>query len=233
MGCAGNDEIHTPHLDGLADRGIHFSRFFCTSPVCSPARASLFTGELPSQHAVHDWLSYMTPGVQASTSSPDGHSSPTCWRTRDTGSASAASGTWAQTTARAGASSSSSGAANSARSDEWVGSSTRLRCSPVTQALEDLRRQHRTRPAQVREALAPLAAPAHLEVTERPTSGDESPAQGSMYGIWIGRTTCLTGAVTAERVWSDVNGHFPETGCYPRRGPIEALKPTVVSRHVV
>lgn len=62
MGCAGNDEIHTPHLDGLADRGIHFSRFFCTSPVCSPARASLFTGELPSQHGVHDWLAYHHAG---------------------------------------------------------------------------------------------------------------------------------------------------------------------------
>ncbi|MFF2327353.1 MULTISPECIES: sulfatase-like hydrolase/transferase [unclassified Streptomyces] len=62
MGCAGNDEIRTPHLDGLADRGIRFSRFFCTSPVCSPARASLFTGELPSQHGVHDWLSYHHAG---------------------------------------------------------------------------------------------------------------------------------------------------------------------------
>lgn len=62
MGCAGNDEIRTPHLDALAERGILFSHFFCTSPVCSPARASLFTGELPSQHGVHDWLSYHHTG---------------------------------------------------------------------------------------------------------------------------------------------------------------------------
>ncbi|MER5753487.1 sulfatase-like hydrolase/transferase [Streptomyces sp. NPDC002088] len=62
MGCAGNDEIRTPHLDALAARGIRFSHFFCTSPVCSPARASLFTGELPSQHGVHDWLSYHHAG---------------------------------------------------------------------------------------------------------------------------------------------------------------------------
>lgn len=62
MGCAGNDEIRTPNLDGLAAQGIRFSRFFCTSPVCSPARASLFTGELPSQHGVHDWLSYHHAG---------------------------------------------------------------------------------------------------------------------------------------------------------------------------
>ncbi|MFE7112047.1 hypothetical protein ACFU98_31105 [Streptomyces sp. NPDC057575] len=91
----------------------------------------------------------------------------------------------------------------------------REKAKDITQALEDLCRQHRTRPAQVREALAPLAAPAHPEVTERPTSGDENSAQGSMYGIWIGRTACVTGAVIAERVWSDVNGHFPETGCLP------------------
>ncbi|MCG8970292.1 sulfatase-like hydrolase/transferase [Streptomyces sp. CL12-4] len=62
MGCAGNHEIRTPHLDALAARGIRFSRFFCTSPVCSPARASLFTGLLPSQHGVHDWLSYHHAG---------------------------------------------------------------------------------------------------------------------------------------------------------------------------
>ncbi|MCX5161091.1 hypothetical protein OOK39_17660 [Streptomyces sp. NBC_00264] len=91
----------------------------------------------------------------------------------------------------------------------------REKVKDITQALEDLRRQHRTRPAQVREALAPLTAPARLEVTERTTSGDQSPVRGSVYGIWIGRTACVTGAVTAERVWSDVNGHFPETGCLP------------------
>lgn len=57
MGCAGNDEIHTPHLDALAASGVRLSHFFCASPVCSPARASLFTGEIPSRHGVHDWLS--------------------------------------------------------------------------------------------------------------------------------------------------------------------------------
>ena len=56
MGCAGNDEIRTPHLDHLAQTGIRFENFFCTSPVCSPARASLLTGRIPSQHGVHDWL---------------------------------------------------------------------------------------------------------------------------------------------------------------------------------
>lgn len=56
LGCAGNEEIITPNLDRLAASGTRFSRFFCTSPVCSPARASLLTGMIPSQHGVHDWI---------------------------------------------------------------------------------------------------------------------------------------------------------------------------------
>lgn len=56
LGCAGNPEIRTPHLDRLAASGIRFDQFFCASPVCSPARASILTGRIPSQHGVHDWL---------------------------------------------------------------------------------------------------------------------------------------------------------------------------------
>ncbi len=56
MGCAGNSEIITPNLDYLAETGMRFENFFCTSPVCSPARASLLTGQIPSQHGVHDWI---------------------------------------------------------------------------------------------------------------------------------------------------------------------------------
>jgi arylsulfatase A-like enzyme len=55
-GCCGNDEIRTPHIDRLASTGMRFTHFFCTSPVCSPARASLMTGRIPSQHGVHDWI---------------------------------------------------------------------------------------------------------------------------------------------------------------------------------
>ncbi|NOU86004.1 sulfatase-like hydrolase/transferase [Paenibacillus sp. LMG 31460] len=56
MGCAGNREVKTPNLDRLAASGVRFDNFFCTSPVCSPARASLLTGRIPSQHGVHDWI---------------------------------------------------------------------------------------------------------------------------------------------------------------------------------
>ena len=56
LGCTGNTEIQTPNIDRLAAEGMRFSNFFCASPVCSPARASLLTGCIPSQHGVHDWL---------------------------------------------------------------------------------------------------------------------------------------------------------------------------------
>lgn len=56
MGCAGNKEVKTPNIDILAKTGIRFENFFCTSPVCSPARATILTGRMPSAHGVHDWL---------------------------------------------------------------------------------------------------------------------------------------------------------------------------------
>lgn len=56
MRCAGNTDIHTPNLDRLAQEGMRFENFFCASPVCSPARASILTGAVPSQHGVHDWI---------------------------------------------------------------------------------------------------------------------------------------------------------------------------------
>ncbi len=55
-GCYGNDEIRTPNLDRLAETGTRFANFFVATPVCSPSRATLLTGRIPSQHGVHDWI---------------------------------------------------------------------------------------------------------------------------------------------------------------------------------
>ncbi|MFI3325310.1 MAG: sulfatase-like hydrolase/transferase [Clostridia bacterium] len=57
LGSAGNNDIITPNLDKLAQNGVRYENFFCASPVCSPARASIATGEIPSCHGVIDWLS--------------------------------------------------------------------------------------------------------------------------------------------------------------------------------
>lgn len=56
MHCAGTPELYTPNLDRIAAEGMRFENFFCVSPVCSPARASLLTGNIPSAHGVHDWI---------------------------------------------------------------------------------------------------------------------------------------------------------------------------------
>ncbi len=56
MHCAGNEELITPNLDRLREKGMLCENFFCTSPVCSPARMSIMTGKMPSAHGVHDWL---------------------------------------------------------------------------------------------------------------------------------------------------------------------------------
>ena len=56
IGTAGNQEVITPRLDQLAHDGLTCPNFFCASPVCSPARASILTGMTPSQHGIHDWI---------------------------------------------------------------------------------------------------------------------------------------------------------------------------------
>jgi arylsulfatase A-like enzyme len=44
LGCQGNDEIPTPHIDSLAENGIRFTQGYVTAPFCSASRAGLMTG---------------------------------------------------------------------------------------------------------------------------------------------------------------------------------------------
>jgi choline-sulfatase len=46
--------VKTPHLDGLAEKGVVFESFYSPSPLCAPARAALMSGLLPSKHGVFD-----------------------------------------------------------------------------------------------------------------------------------------------------------------------------------
>ena len=57
LGCYGNEEIRTPHIDRLAKEGTMFLRAFANNAVCSPTRATWLTGLMPSQHGVHRYLS--------------------------------------------------------------------------------------------------------------------------------------------------------------------------------
>ncbi|AGA79987.1 arylsulfatase A family protein [Echinicola vietnamensis DSM 17526] len=50
LGCYGG-EIHTPHLDKLAQNGLRFTQFYNTARCC-PTRASLMTGLYPHQTGI-------------------------------------------------------------------------------------------------------------------------------------------------------------------------------------
>ncbi len=51
-GYAGNPDVATPHLDQLAGESVNFTHAVSGCPVCSPARASLLTGQYPLTHGV-------------------------------------------------------------------------------------------------------------------------------------------------------------------------------------
>jgi arylsulfatase A-like enzyme len=62
-GCYGNSEVETPTLDALATTGTRFNSAYTPCPVCSPARACLLTGKMPSQVGIHDWLQEWIPAI--------------------------------------------------------------------------------------------------------------------------------------------------------------------------
>ena len=49
-------ELQMPNLEALISDALQLTRFYCASPVCSPTRASILTGRVPSAHGVHDWI---------------------------------------------------------------------------------------------------------------------------------------------------------------------------------
>ncbi len=49
LACMGNEQIHTPNLDRMAEQGTLFTSFYVASPTCSPSRASFLTGRFPSE----------------------------------------------------------------------------------------------------------------------------------------------------------------------------------------
>ncbi|MFK7801938.1 MAG: sulfatase-like hydrolase/transferase [Anaerolineae bacterium] len=61
LGCHGNTEIHTPRIDQMAAEGLKFDQAYCVNAMCSPCRASVLTGLMPSQHGIHTWIDDRTP----------------------------------------------------------------------------------------------------------------------------------------------------------------------------
>lgn len=56
LNAYGCSEFSTPNIDRLALRGTLFERAFAATPVCSPSRATFYTGKLPTHHGVQDFL---------------------------------------------------------------------------------------------------------------------------------------------------------------------------------
>lgn len=64
LGCYGNDYMHTPNIDMLAEKGAAiFTNHFVAVPTCGASRYCLLTGKLPqttnhlSNHAIRDFIS--------------------------------------------------------------------------------------------------------------------------------------------------------------------------------
>ena len=53
LNCAGAIWAVTPNLDRLAHDGALFQNCYVQNPVCSPSRASLFTGKYVANHGLY------------------------------------------------------------------------------------------------------------------------------------------------------------------------------------
>ena len=54
FGAGGHPYMKTPQVDRLATEGALFERAFHTTPICSPNRASILTGQYASRHGIID-----------------------------------------------------------------------------------------------------------------------------------------------------------------------------------
>lgn len=48
-GCYGEIWMETPRIDAFAKTGVRFTQFYANSPVCSPTRAAIQSGQFPSR----------------------------------------------------------------------------------------------------------------------------------------------------------------------------------------
>lgn len=56
LSCFGNRDIDTPNLDRLAEQGAKYEQFYVASPICSPSRVAVTTGQYPARHRIHSFL---------------------------------------------------------------------------------------------------------------------------------------------------------------------------------
>ena len=54
--CYGGAGVPTPNIDRLAKEGTRFTQFYVASPICSPSRCGLITGQFPGSLAIDQLL---------------------------------------------------------------------------------------------------------------------------------------------------------------------------------
>ena len=67
IGVAGHPFVQTPNIDKLASEGTRFLNAFATTPLCSPSRASLLTGQHAHRHGIIDNTARDSASHQLST----------------------------------------------------------------------------------------------------------------------------------------------------------------------
>ncbi len=56
VGVYGGTQVPTPRLDGLAAQGTRFTQYYSASPICSPSRAGLITGQYSARWRITSFL---------------------------------------------------------------------------------------------------------------------------------------------------------------------------------
>lgn len=56
LGCWGGNIAPTPRIDRMAREGIRFTRYYAASPICSPSRCGLITGQFPARWRITSFL---------------------------------------------------------------------------------------------------------------------------------------------------------------------------------
>ena len=56
--CFGNQAAQTPNIDRLAREGIRFEQFYVNSPICSPSRTAISTGQYPQRWRITSYLAH-------------------------------------------------------------------------------------------------------------------------------------------------------------------------------
>ncbi len=58
LSCFGGQTVKTENIDRLASEGLRFTNFYVNSPICSPSRVALTTGQYPHRWKISSYLAH-------------------------------------------------------------------------------------------------------------------------------------------------------------------------------